>query len=126
MGESIVVGTDGSETAKRAVSEAARLASLLEGELHIVSAYEPLRGARIAGAAEGAAKVWAPLPDSHVEATLSEAAAAGRLSKISVSTHAVQKEPADALLEVAAEVGATLIVVGSRGMHGAKRCSWGA
>jgi nucleotide-binding universal stress UspA family protein len=121
MGDSIVVGTDGSDTAKRAVEEAVRLAMALGAELHVVSGYEPLRGARISGAPEGAAKVWAPLPDSQVEARLSEAAAAGRARGLKVTTHAIERDPADALLDVAAKVEAELIVVGSKGMHGAKR-----
>ena len=54
MSESIVVGTDGSDTAKRAVAEAVRLAKALGAQLHVVSAYEPLRGVRIEGAAEAA------------------------------------------------------------------------
>jgi nucleotide-binding universal stress UspA family protein len=127
MGDLIVVGTDGSGTAKLAVQEAVRLASALDAELHVVSAFEPLRGVRIAGAPEGAAKVWAPLPDAQVEATLSEAAAAIRIpnANLSVSTHALQRDPAEAILEVADEVGATLIVVGSKGMHGARRLTLG-
>ncbi len=125
MSDSIVVGTDGSDSAKKAVAEAARLAKALDGELHIVSAYEALRGARIAGAPEGAAKVWAPLPDAQVEATLSEAAAGPRIGEVAVKTHAVERDLADALLEVAHKVGAGLIVVGSRGMHGVKRLALG-
>ena len=125
MGESIVVGTDGSETAKQAVEEAVRLATALGAELHVVSAYEPLRGARITGAPEGAAKVWAPLPDANVDATLQETAALVRMRKVPVTTHAVQHDPADALLEVAANVGASLIVVGNQGMHGARRLTLG-
>jgi nucleotide-binding universal stress UspA family protein len=121
MSESIVVGTDGSDTAKRAVEEAVRLAKALGAEVHVVSAYEPLRGTRIVGAPEGAAKVWAPLPDALVEATVAEAAAAVRFAGVQVSTHVVRGDPADALLKVAAEVGASLIVIGSQGMHGAKR-----
>jgi nucleotide-binding universal stress UspA family protein len=125
MGDAIVVGTDGSDTAKLAVSEAVRVAKALGGELHVVSAFEPLRGARVTGAPEGAAKVWAPLPDSQVEATLSEAAAAVRFSGLEVTTHAVQRDPADALIEVATDLGATMIVVGSKGMHGARRFTLG-
>jgi nucleotide-binding universal stress UspA family protein len=122
MAESIVVGTDGSERADRAVGEAVRLAKALGAELHVVSAYEPLRGAKIAGAPEGAAAVWAPLPDSTVESTLSQTAASARLKgDLEVITHAVRKDPAAALLSVAAEVGADLIVVGNHGMHGPKR-----
>ena len=35
-----------------------------------------------------------------------------------VHAHAARKGAADALLDVAAEVGASLVLVGSRGMHG--------
>jgi nucleotide-binding universal stress UspA family protein len=125
MADSIVVGTDGSETAQQAVTEAVRLAKALGAELHLVAAYEPLRGAHIAGAPEGAARVWAPHPDDQVESTLSEAAAAVRLAGIPISTHAIRGDAADALLGVADELGASMIVVGSRGMHGARRLALG-
>jgi nucleotide-binding universal stress UspA family protein len=116
VSESIVVGTDGSDTAKRAVAEAVRLAKALGAELHVVSAYEPLRGVHVEGAAEAA-----PLPDSVVDSTLAQAAAVGRFSDVEVSTHAVRSDPAEALVDLANEVGASLIVVGNQGMHGAKR-----
>jgi nucleotide-binding universal stress UspA family protein len=121
MDDLIVVGTDGSETAKQAVTEADRLAKALGAQLHVVSAYEPLRGVRVSGAPEGAAKVWAPLPDDQVEGTLSQAAAAIRMAGVEVTPHAIRSDPADALIEVADKVGATMIVVGSKGMHGARR-----
>jgi nucleotide-binding universal stress UspA family protein len=125
MDDLIVVGTDGSDTAKEAVDEAVRIAKALEADVHVVSAFEPLRGARVTGAPEGAAKVWAPLPDDQVEAILSQAAAAIRLAGVNVTTHAVREDPADALLLVADKVGATMIVVGSKGMHGARRLALG-
>jgi nucleotide-binding universal stress UspA family protein len=121
MGEAIVVGTDGSETAREAVQQAIRLAKAFDAELHVVSAYKPLRGARVAGAPEGAAQVWHPLPDSRVEAILEGTAAAVRLRDVPVTTHISEDEPADALLAVASEVDANLIVVGNRGMQGARR-----
>jgi nucleotide-binding universal stress UspA family protein len=125
MAESIVVGTDGSESAKHAVLEAARLAKALGADLHLVSAYAPLRDAHIEGAPEGAAKVWAPLPDAQVDAILSEAKAALVAEHRTVKTHAVRGDPADALLEVASDVDAGMIVVGSKGMHGARRLAIG-
>jgi nucleotide-binding universal stress UspA family protein len=125
MGDTIVVGTDGSGTAGLAVEEAIRMAKALDAELHIVSAFEPLRGARIEGAPEGAAKVWAPLPDSEVEGKLSQAAATARTRDVKVTTHAIQSDPADALLEVAGKVRAEMIVVGSKGMHGVSRLRLG-
>jgi nucleotide-binding universal stress UspA family protein len=125
MDDSIVVGTDGSDTAKVAVDEAVRLAKALGAEVHVVSAFAPLRGARVHGAPEGAAKVWQPLPHDEVEGILSQAAAGVRLAGVPVTTHAIQEDPADALISVANQVDATMIVVGSRGMHGARRLSLG-
>jgi nucleotide-binding universal stress UspA family protein len=113
MYESIVVGTDGSETAQRAVSEATRLAQALGSALHVVSAFEPLRGARASGA-----KVGTVLPDMKVQAVVDEAAASARVRGVEVRTHTVT---GDALLEVAGQEKAELIVVGSRGMHGVTR-----
>lgn len=121
MGEAIVVGTDGSETAKRAVTEATRLAKALGAELHIVSAYRPLRGAHVSGAPEGAARVWQPLPDSKVESIIEQAAADVRLSDVKYTTHTSEGDPGDALLAVAKQVDADIIVVGNRGMQGARR-----
>jgi nucleotide-binding universal stress UspA family protein len=121
MSDAIVVGTDGSDTAKQAVDEAVRLAKALGAEIHLVSAFHALRGARVTGAPEGAAKVWAPLPDSVVDSTLEQAETHVRLAGVPVVKHAVERDPAVALLEVADEVDAYMIVVGSRGMHGAKR-----
>ncbi|HET9719944.1 MAG TPA: universal stress protein [Solirubrobacteraceae bacterium] len=122
MSESIVVGTDGSSSAMLAVNEAARVARALGAELHLVSAFRPLRGAHVSG---DTAHEFQTLPDSKVEATLSQAAAVVSSHGVPVSTHAVEREPVDALLGVADEVSANLIVVGSKGMHGARRLTLG-
>lgn len=121
MYESIVVGTDGSETAKRAVAEATRLAEAMGGKLHVVAAYEPLRGAKIVGAPEGAQKVWELKPDAEVQNVIQEAQSDVRLKGIEVEAHTVTGDPADALLEIAERQNADLIVVGNRGMHGMTR-----
>ncbi len=63
--------------------------------------------------------------DGKVEAILSEAAAGIRIAGLTVTPHAIRKDPADVLLEVAEKVGATLIVVGSKGMHGVRRLALG-
>ena len=114
MSESIVVGTDGSATAGRALAEAVRYAAALGADLHVVSAYDPKHAAR-AGASTAEQR------DGGVESTLTAAAAAADSANVPVTTHAVRGEPAAALTSVAAEVGATMIVVGSQGMHGVKR-----
>jgi nucleotide-binding universal stress UspA family protein len=119
--QSIVVGTDGSDTAQRAVEEAVALTKALGGQLHLVSAFEPLRGVRIGGAPDAAAKVWAVAPDAKVQAVIDEAAARVRAAGVPVKSHTVTGDPADALLEIAEQEKADLIVVGNRGMHGMTR-----
>jgi nucleotide-binding universal stress UspA family protein len=121
MADRIVVGTDGSDTARQAVAEAVRLAKALDAEVHVVTAFQPTRSARIVGAPEGAAKFWGPLTNDVARATIDEAAAGIRAAGVSVEPHMVQKAPADALLDVARSVEASMIVVGNQGMSGAKR-----
>jgi nucleotide-binding universal stress UspA family protein len=121
VGDRIVVGTDGSETAQQAVAEAVRLAKALGAELHVVTAFEPARGTKIVGAPEGAAKFWGPLTNDVARSTIDDAASRIRASGLEVEPHMVQKAPADALLDVASDVGASMIVVGNQGMSGVRR-----
>ena len=121
MYASIVVGTDGSDTANRALTEATRLAQAVGCGVHIVSAYEPLRGVRVVGAPEGAARVWEQHPDDEVQRVIEQASAAVRMKGVDATPHTVTGDPADALLQIAEEEKADLIVVGSRGMHGVTR-----
>jgi nucleotide-binding universal stress UspA family protein len=124
MIQSIVVGTDGSETATKAVREAAELAASVGAAMEIVSAYEPVATQRLK---EEARQVPEDLqhmvtPREEVDATLREAAEMVKsLGVTEVKTHAREGEPADAILDVAEERGSDLIVVGNKGMTGAKR-----
>jgi nucleotide-binding universal stress UspA family protein len=120
----IVVGTDGSSSAQAAVKEAIRLAKALGSELHVASGYKRLSGARVSGA-QGSGEGWGPLPPSMVESVLDEAGANARVNGIAVATHAFEGDPSDALMDVAAKADAGMIVVGSRGMHGAERIRLG-
>jgi nucleotide-binding universal stress UspA family protein len=120
---SIVVGTDGSDTAREAVSQAVELAARLGARLQIVSAYEPVPGARLREEAHQAPPdlQWTVNPREDVDATLREAAEAARSGGVESVTYARQGDPADAILDVAEEQGADLIVVGNKGMTGARR-----
>jgi nucleotide-binding universal stress UspA family protein len=121
--DSIVVGTDGSETAREAVRQAIELAGRLEARLHVVSAYEPVPEARLReeGRQVPADLQWLVNPREDVDATLREAEGAARSAGVEVERYALQGDPADAILDVAEEQGAQLIVVGSKGMTGARR-----
>jgi nucleotide-binding universal stress UspA family protein len=123
MFKSIVVGTDGSETAKGAVRQSGELARALGAQLHVVSAYHPASGARIqsGGAWVPERAEWTISRDVEVESVLGEAAGSLRATGTDVETHARTGDPAGAIIDVAEEQSADLIVVGSKGMQGTRR-----
>jgi nucleotide-binding universal stress UspA family protein len=121
---SIVVGTDGSETAGKAVRQAADLAKRIGASVDLVSAYEPVSSTRLREEQRDAPGdlQWMVNPREDVDATLQEAAEAVKeIGVDEVNTFAREGDPADAILDVAEERGADLIVVGNKGMTGAKR-----
>lgn len=119
----IVVGTDGSETAAAAVGQAIDLAKMAGAQLNIVSAFEPVSSRRIAGEQQDApADVQYEIgPREDVNLILEGAAAEAKKAGVEVQTHALENDPADAILNVAEKSGADLIVVGNKGMTGARR-----
>ena len=121
---SIVVGTDGSETAKEAVRQAAALAKALDAEVLLVSAFEPVSEARLHQERREVPEdvSWMVNPREDVLAVLSVARAEAQSVGVQdVETFARQGDAADAILDVAEEQRSDLIVVGNRGMTGAKR-----
>ena len=120
---SIVVGTDGSDTAKEAVRQATDLAKSVGGTVHLVSAFEPVSDSRLREERQEVPKdlEWMVNPREDVEGTLAEAAEGIKEQGVEVATYAREGDPADAILDVAEEKGADLIVVGNKGMSGAKR-----
>jgi nucleotide-binding universal stress UspA family protein len=119
----IVVGTDGSETAGKAVSQAIELAQKLDATVALVSAYEPVSSARLREESQQVPKdlEWMVNPREDVDATLGQAAGLVKEAGVEVAVHAREGDPADAILDVAEETNAGLIVVGNKGMTGAKR-----
>jgi nucleotide-binding universal stress UspA family protein len=118
----IVVGTDGSPTASRAVRKAGELARALGAPVHIVTCYEQLTGGAMMAAAGGIAVgpfVADEDEQNHAQDIASQAVAA--CGEVEAHTHVHPGEPAEALIEVADSVGAQMIVVGNRGMSGARR-----
>ena len=123
MFQSIVVGTDGSETARKAVEEAIGLARALEASIELVSAFEPIAGQRLREESRQAPAdlQWMVNPREDVDATLAEAAERIGEAGVESRVYAREGDPADAILDVAEELGSDLIVVGNKGMTGAKR-----
>jgi nucleotide-binding universal stress UspA family protein len=121
---SIVVGTDGSDTAKTAVRYSIDLARQLGARLQIVSAYEPVPDQRLRNERIEVPKdlQWMVNPRADVLQMLEETEAEAREAGVGdVETFARQGDAADAILDVAEEQRSDLIVVGNKGMTGAKR-----
>ena len=112
----ILVGTDGSETAENAVRHAARLARMAGAELLLL---------HVAPTVPGAPALGLPIPDPEAIRSggreILERAEAAAGDDVKVRTLMLQGDPAEALLDTAEEEGVDLIVVGNRGMLGAKR-----
>src|SRR3954468_22764055 len=100
MYSSIVVGTDGSDTAGEAVRQAIALARPLGAKLQIVSAYEPVSDTRLREEAQQAPPdlQWMVNPREDVEATLTAAAELALEEGVQAETFARQGDPADAIL----------------------------
>ena len=123
MFSSIVVGTDGSETANEAVRQATELAKAVGGKINLVSAFEPVGNQRLREERQQVPEdmQWMVNEREDVEATLRTAAESIQEAGVEVETFSRQGDPADAILDVAEENGADLIIVGNKGMSGAKR-----
>jgi nucleotide-binding universal stress UspA family protein len=124
MFASVLVGTDGSDTATTAVRHAIDLARQLGTRLLIVSAYEPVPDQQLRNEKLEVPKDlhWTVNPREDVLALLGEAQQEAQTAGVpNVETFARQGDAADAILDVAEEQRADLIVVGNRGMTGAKR-----
>lgn len=119
----IVVGTDGSETAGEALRQAIDLAKLAGAQLNIVSAYQPVSSRRLASErSEAPADVQHEIgPREDVNLILDAAAAEAKKAGVEVQTQALEGDPGDVIIDAAEETKADLIVVGNKGMTGARR-----
>jgi nucleotide-binding universal stress UspA family protein len=128
MYNSIVVGTDGSDTAAEAVRQAAELARLSGAVLHVVCAYSSaqaasamaMSGAGMTGMAIDTAGVDEEL-QSHANEVLDRAVPSDLADGLTITRHVRPGAASDVLVDVAEEEKADVIVVGNKGMTGARR-----
>lgn len=99
MYERILVGTDGSKTAAKAVERAVQVAAAAGASLTIMTAARPDRGATV------------------VEAAAERHAGAG----VDIATKVVDADPVGALIEEARDGRFDLLVMGNKGMTGVTR-----
>jgi nucleotide-binding universal stress UspA family protein len=132
--EPIVVGTDGSQTAQVAVEKAGELARSLGAKVHVVNSYKPAPGGVGWAAAAGGVPIAGLTATEHERITSEREKERARAEQIvtrardhltrlgvEASAHVCSGEPADALITIADAEGAQMIVVGNRGMTGARR-----
>jgi nucleotide-binding universal stress UspA family protein len=124
MYETIVVGTDGSTSSRGAVRHAAELAKLSGATLHLVCAYRLPSRAAMMLAAEA---MYIPSVGADDDATraaedlLESLAGEIRADGVKVESHAIATAADEALCAVAGNEHADVIVVGNKGMKGARR-----
>jgi nucleotide-binding universal stress UspA family protein len=113
----VLVGADNTPTARRAVEEASEVAAMSKGTLHILTAHghspfvesdDRHEFAHVTKGDDGAA-------------LLQELAFIAKNHGVDAVTHFVKRDAADALLDMANEIKADLVVVGNRGMRGVQR-----
>jgi nucleotide-binding universal stress UspA family protein len=118
MYKTVLVATDGSETAAEAVRVATELAKVFDATLHIASVYR--------SGALGAPEMKMALPEGVDRGSLAEthtesAASHARTKGVSVETHVASGDVAEQIVSIAEEHNVELIVVGNKGMRGLKR-----
>ena len=106
MIETIAVGTDGSETAGRAVEYACELAERYGARLVLLSAF-------VAGPGDG----WAATDAVATERMLANAEDAAAARGIETASAMLEGDPADVLVDLAERHGADLLVIGNKGMN---------
>lgn len=112
----IVVGVDGSGTARKAAESARDLAIALNASLHVVSAFDSDR-TEVFGSGNDQFVVSDADAAEDVARTVAETLGQG----IKATSCAVRGRPADALIKEAQRMDARVIVVGNRRMRGIGR-----
>jgi nucleotide-binding universal stress UspA family protein len=119
MLETIAVGTDGSETATKAVEFALDLAEKYGSRMVFISSYTPVTETRIKREQRDAPAdiQWAINPAEDVEAALRQVEEMADERGLKWTSEARQGDPADVLVEIAEAHGADLLVIGNKGMQ---------
>jgi nucleotide-binding universal stress UspA family protein len=119
MYKTVVIGADSSPTASRAMDRAIGVARSMGSELHIVTAYKKRPSQAAVDRPEELATSVSSV--AIADSLLEDLASRARFAGLTPVTHTRKGDPVDAILDVAREVGADLIVVGSKGMTGVGR-----
>ena len=119
MIQTVTVGTDGSDTADKAVQFAFDLAEKFGAKIVIASSYRPVSEDKVRRDQREAPDdiQWSLNPTQEVDATLKAAAERAGERGIEAITEAREGQPADVLCDIAEAYNSDVVVVGNRGMH---------
>jgi len=119
MINTVAVGTDGSDTAEKAVDFAIDLAGKYGARLLVISSYKPVSESRLKHEQKDAPEdiQWSINPTEDVDAILSDVEEKAQEAGLGVTTVAGDGEPADVLVDHAEQQDADVLVVGNKGMQ---------
>jgi nucleotide-binding universal stress UspA family protein len=118
--QTVVVGTDGSDSSFNAVDRAAKIAADADATLVIACAYHPARAEDLTRAQDelGDDVAYQVVGSTPAEESVRTAAErAKRAGAVKIDTVVVDGEPVPTLAKVVGERSADLLVVGNRGLN---------
>jgi nucleotide-binding universal stress UspA family protein len=108
----VAVGTDGSETAREAVEQAADFARRFDAKLVLLSAFKEGPPPPDADEAQ-----WSYSPAAQLRGLLSRTEDEMNQQGIPCTTAVDEGDPAEVLVRLAGECGADMLVIGNKGMQ---------
>lgn len=119
MLNTIVVGTDGSATATKAVEMALEIAEKFGATLVVASSFEAMSSGEIEREMDASPKdaAWAVSGAAAVDSYLGEIVDVAKSRGVEAITAAHAGDPVDVLCDVAGRQKADLLIVGSKGMQ---------
>lgn len=128
MYKNILIATDGSALADKAIEQGITLASALGSQITVLTATEPWTAT-----VSGEMTIGFPAAEydqamaAHARTVLDRASAAAKAKNVKCDTeHAKDAFPAEAIVEVAKKRGCDLIVMASHGRRGVSRMLLGS
>jgi nucleotide-binding universal stress UspA family protein len=119
MVKTIAVGTDGSDTAAKAVEFAMDLAERYGAKVVFLSAYRPVSEDRLKREARDAPEdvQWQINPAEDVEPALRDAEDAARERGLECASEAKEGDPSKVLVDLADKHAVDILVLGNKGMQ---------
>ena len=118
MISTVAVGTDGSDTASKAVATAADMARRYDAKLVLISAFSDSKGGSPANLSGSSLEIqWATSPEARLTEQLERAQQELRRQGLDCSTLIEEGDPAEVLVSLAERCGADVLVIGNKGMQ---------